>query len=85
MRYEYIDAKSNYRVRTDTTRQFHGRPMQVTMTFGDYKKASGTIFPRLIEIASADRPQAMRVVIDQVEVNPTLAPDRFAMAVPVQP
>lgn len=85
VRYEYIDAKSNYRVRTDTTRQFHGRAMQITMTFGDYKKTSGTIFPHLIEISSADRPRTLRVVIDQLEVNPTLAPDRFAMAVPEKP
>ena len=85
VRYEYIDARSNYRVRTDTTRQFHDRPVQITMTFGDYKKTSGTIFPHLIEIASADRPQTLRVVIDQVEVNPSLAQDRFAMAVPATP
>ena len=85
VRYEYIDSKTGYRVRTDTTRLVHGRPMQVTMTFGDYRKTAGTIFPRLIEIASADRPQTLRVMIDQVEVNPLLAADRFAMAVPAQP
>jgi hypothetical protein len=85
VRYEYIDTKTHYRVRTDTTRLVHGRPMQVTMTFGDYKKTSGTIFPHLIEIASADRPQKLRVIVDQIEVNPPLAEDRFAMAVAAQP
>lgn len=85
VRYEYIDAQSSYRVRTDTTRLLRGRPMQITMTFGDYKKTSGTIFPHLIEITSPDRPQTLRVVIDQVEVNPTLAQDRFAMAGPAAP
>jgi hypothetical protein len=55
------------------------------MTFGDYRKTSGTIFPHLIEIASADRPQTVRVVVDQIEVNPTLAQDRFAMAVLAEP
>jgi outer membrane lipoprotein-sorting protein len=63
----------------------HGQPLQITMTFGDYQKTSGTIFPRLIEISAAGRPQTMRVVVDQVEVNPALAEDRFAMAVPAQP
>jgi outer membrane lipoprotein-sorting protein len=85
VRYEYIDVKSMYRVRTDSTRQVHGQPMQLQMTFGDYKKTSGTIFPHLIEISAAGRPQTMRVVVDTVEVNPPLAEDRFAMAVPAQP
>jgi outer membrane lipoprotein-sorting protein len=85
VRYEYIDSKTSYRVRTDTTRLLHGRAMQVTMTFGDYKKVGGTLFPQLIEITSADRPQKLRVVVDQIEVNPPLAEDRFAMVVPSQP
>jgi hypothetical protein len=85
VRYEYIDAKTSYRVRTDTTRQLHGHATQIIMTFGDYRKTSGTIFPHLIEIASADRPQTVRVVVDQIEVNPTLAQDRFAMAVLAEP
>ena len=85
VRYEYIDTKTGYRVGTDTTRLVHGRPMQVTMTFGDYKKTAGTIFPHLIDVASADRPQTLHVVIDQVEVNPPIAEDRFAMVVPAQP
>jgi outer membrane lipoprotein-sorting protein len=85
VRYEYIDSKTSYRVRTDTTRLVHGRPMQVTMIFGDYKKTGGTVFPQLIEISSADRPQKLRVVVDQIEVNPPLAEDRFAMAVPARP
>jgi hypothetical protein len=85
VRYEYIDSKTGYRVRTDTTRLVHGRPMQVTMTFGDYRKIGGTVFPHLVEIASADRPQTLRVVVDHIDVNPPLAEDRFAMAVPARP
>jgi len=85
VRYEYIDTKTMYRVRTDSTRQVHGQPLQIKMTFGDYKKTSGTIFPHQIDIAAAGRPQTMHVVVDTVEVNPPLAEDRFAMAVPAQP
>ena len=85
VRYEYLDAKSFNRVRTDSTRQVRGRPVQVSVTFNDYKKTHGVPFPRQIEIAAAGRPQHVRIEVDSVEVNPPLSDARFEMTVPDHP
>ena len=79
LRYEYLDAKNFERLRTDSTRTVKGRPVQITATFGDYRKVSGASFPRWVEISASGRPQKLRITVDKVEVNPPLAEDRFAM------
>ena len=78
-RTEYIDAKSFQRLRSDSTRTVKGRPVQISATFGDYHKSGGVAFPHTVEISASGRPQKMRVVVDKIEVNPTLPADRFAM------
>jgi hypothetical protein len=78
-RHEYIDVKSHYEVRMDCTRQIHGRPVLMTTTFGDHRKAGGIVFPYAVEIAAAGRPQTLRVVVDKIEVNPPLSDARFEL------
>ncbi|HEV8202559.1 MAG TPA: hypothetical protein VGS03_21305 [Candidatus Polarisedimenticolia bacterium] len=78
-RTEYIDAKTFQRVRSDSTRTMKGHAVQITATFGDYKKSGGVAFPHTVEISASGRPQKMRVVVDKIEVNPPLPADRFAM------
>jgi hypothetical protein len=85
VRHEYIDVESHIRVRAESVRQMRGRAVQVEATFGDYRRTDGILFPHLIEVGAAGRPQRMRVVVDSVEVNPTLGDDRFEMAVPAAP
>lgn len=81
-RYEYIDVKTFYRLRTETTRTIKGHPVLVDVTFGDYRKTSGTVFPHTIEIAAAGRPEHLNVVVNTVEVNPSLSDTLFAMQAP---
>jgi outer membrane lipoprotein-sorting protein len=85
VRTEYLDVKSFHRVRTDSTRQVRGRAVQFQTTYGDYKKISGVLFPRLIEVEAAGRPQKLRIVVDAIEVNPSLGDDRFVMPAAPQP
>jgi len=85
VRYEYIDVKTLRLVRTDSTRQVRGRAVQIQTTFGDFKKTSGMLFPRLIEVEAAGRPQRLRVVVDKIEVNPPLSDARFEMPASSQP
>jgi len=82
---EYIDVKSLYLVRTDSTRQVRGRAVQIETTFANYKKTVGVAFPRLIEVVAAGRPQRLRITVDEVEVNPPLSEARFETAVPSRP
>ena len=79
VRYDYIDAKSMNLVRTDSTRQVRGRPVQIQTTFGDFKKTDGLLFPSFVEVAAVGRPNTMRIEVESVEVNPPLSDARFAM------
>jgi hypothetical protein len=85
VRYEYLDVKSLNLVRTDSTRQVRGVAVQMQTTFADYKKTSGIRFPRLITIATAGRPQPLRIVVDEIEVNPPLSDALFELSIPAQP
>ena len=82
VRDEYLDVKTYERLRTDSTRTVKGRPVQVQMTFTDYKKTAGVSFPSVVEITASGRPQKLRIAVDKIEVNPVLPDDRFAMLVP---
>jgi hypothetical protein len=76
--FSYLDVKSKYLVRTESTRQVRGRPVRMETTFGDYRKTKGILFPHLVEVRAAGRPQVLRVVVDKIEVNPPLSEARFA-------
>ena len=76
--FSYIDVKSKWLVRTESTRHVRGRPVRMETTFGDYRKAGGILFPHLVEVRAAGRPQVLRVAVDKVEVNPPLSDSRFA-------
>lgn len=77
VRYEYLDVTTYYRVRADSTRTLRGAATQVTTVFDDYRKTSGLAFPHLVTVETEGRPQAMRVVVDKVEVNPKIDDARF--------
>ena len=85
VRYEYLDVKTFYRLRTDSTREIRGHPVQIQATFGDYKKTQGVLFPHRIEVAAAGRPQHLSVVVDKIEVNPPLSDTLFEMSDLAQP
>jgi outer membrane lipoprotein-sorting protein len=84
VRYSYIDAASHFEVRVDSTRQVKGRDLKIETTFADHKKTGGVLFPRRIEIAAEGRPQHARVVVDKVEVNPTLSDALFERPSPAK-
>lgn len=74
----YLDVESARLLRTETTRQVRGKPVRVETTFGDYRRTGGILFPHLVEVRAAGRPQVLRIVVDKVEVNPPLSDARFA-------
>jgi len=84
VRYDYIDVKTHYQVRTDSTRQIRGQAVQLETTFRAHKRASGVLFPGEIEVAAVGRPQELRVVVDKIEVNPPLSDARFTRTTPAK-
>lgn len=79
-RYEYIDAKTWYQIRSDSTRKTRTGTVTIQTKFGDFKKTSGIVFPRKVEVQAENRPDRLRLVVDQVEVNPKLNDARFALS-----
>ena len=76
--FAYVEVKSANLVRTDATRLVRGKRVLIETTFGDYRASGGILFPNLVEVRAAGRPQVLRIVVDKVEVNPPLSDARFA-------
>jgi outer membrane lipoprotein-sorting protein len=79
VRYDYIDVKSHYLVRTDSTRRIRGMDVQLQTTFAAHKKFAGVLFPTTIEVVPVGRPKRLRVMVDTIEVNPPLSDARFTI------
>ena len=79
LRYDYVDAASHQVVRSDVTRIVQGRPTVLENTFSDFRETGGLVFPRAIEMRVKDRPQVLRIAIDEIELNPALDDARFRM------
>jgi hypothetical protein len=60
-------------------RTLRGHEVALETDFGDYRKTSGVAFARSIESGVPGRPQRLRIVVESVEVNVPLDPDRFRM------
>ena len=76
-RFDYIDAKTHYEVRTEMTREIGGRPVRMETSFADHRMTNGILFPRTNEDAAAGRPNPLRIVVDSIELNPTISDERF--------
>ncbi len=74
----FLDVKSASLIRIEATRHVRGRDVRIETTFGDFRQTGGILFPRLVEVRAAGRPQLLRIVVDKVEVNPPLSDARFA-------
>ena len=79
VRYDYVDTTSHQVIRSDVTRIVQGRPTVLENTFSDFRETGGLVFPRTIEMRVKDRPQVLRIAIDQIELNPVLDDARFRM------
>jgi hypothetical protein len=74
----FVDAVSGLIVKTGSTRKVRGHDTTFEVVYGDYRETKGVRFARSIEIGVRDRPQGLRIVVDNVEVNPALDAARFA-------
>lgn len=77
--HQYLDATSYLPVRTESKRLVRGHPVTVEASFGDYRDVEGVLFPHAIETGVVGRPQRLRVVVEEIEVNPALDDARFQM------
>ena len=77
VRHVFLDAESGLVVRTESTRRRRGRDVRLDTVFGDYRTVAGVSFPHSIETGVRGRPRRLRILVEQVEVNPPLDASRF--------
>jgi len=75
----WIDAAAGLVVKTVSTRIWRGREVSLETMFGDYRETGGVVFARSIETRAQGRPRRLRIVVENVEVNPALDDARFRM------
>ena len=77
VRHDYIDVESRQLVRSDIPRRMRGRDVVLVDLFSDFREEDGIVFPHLIETHVMDRPEIIKIVVDEVELNPDLDDERF--------
>jgi hypothetical protein len=75
----WVDAATGLVVKTVSTRRWRGREVSIETTFADYRESGGVRFSRAIETGVPGRPRRLRIVVEDVEVNPALDDARFRM------
>jgi hypothetical protein len=76
----FVDAATGLVVKSESTRKLRGHELAFEVTYADFKKTGAITFPRTIEMGVRGRPQRLRIVVDNVEVNPRLDDARFKPA-----
>jgi hypothetical protein len=74
----FVDAASGLVVKTASTRKVRGHDTAFEVVYGDYRETGGVRFSRAIDIGVRDRPQRLRIVVENVELNPPIDDSRFA-------
>jgi hypothetical protein len=74
-----LDAKTHLVVRVEERRTLDGREVDFVTEVGDYRKVDGILFPHLLEVGPRQGGDRERLVVEEIEVNPPLEDDRFAM------
>ena len=73
----YLDGETFLILRSDTNRSVGGRNVAVETAFSDYRSVGGLVFPHSIEMGAANRPDRLRIVVETIELNPTIDDSRF--------
>jgi len=79
VRYQYLDAESFLEIKTEAKRTVRGSEMEFESTIGDYKEVGGLLLPHSIQSGAKGRPEKQNIVVEKIELNPTLDDSRFKM------
>jgi hypothetical protein len=77
VRHVWLDAATCLVARTEWTGRLRGREVTVETVFRDYRETGGVLFARSIETGIRGGPRRLRIVVDEVEMNPALDDARF--------
>ena len=74
----YLDGDAFIEIKSIFKRELQGQPMEVEITYGDYKEVGGIMMPHSLDLTMGGQ-QTGVVTIEKIEVNPGLDAKIFAM------
>jgi len=77
VRYDYLDAGTHLLVRSDGFRVVRGHRVQLETEYSDYRDVGGLLFPFHIVSRAKERPEALTIDVEKVELDPDLGDSRF--------
>jgi outer membrane lipoprotein-sorting protein len=78
----YIDVARHLEVKGEGRRTIRGAEVESETSLGDYKEVGGVMFPHSVEGGAKGRPERQKILIEKIEINPTLDDARFKMPEP---
>lgn len=75
----WIDTEANLEIKGEGRKTLRGSEVESETVMGDYKPVAGVMFPHSVEGGPKGAPQRQKIVIDKIEVNPTIDDSRFKM------
>ena len=78
----YLDQEYFIEFKAETTREVQGAEVEVSTIFGDYKEVGGLLFAHSMEMSFAGNPAGQVIMIANIELNPEIDDNRFAMPEP---
>ncbi|HEV8199516.1 MAG TPA: outer membrane lipoprotein-sorting protein [Candidatus Polarisedimenticolia bacterium] len=79
IRYLYLDADSSLEIKGESKRTVRGSEAEIETTIGDYKEVEGLLIPFNLQAGAKGSDQKQNIVIEKVELNPTIDVARFKM------
>lgn len=79
IRYLYLDADSYLEIKGESKRTIRGSEAEIETTIGDYKEVEGLLIPFNFQAGAKGSDQKQNIVIEKVELNPTIDVARFKM------
>jgi outer membrane lipoprotein-sorting protein len=78
----YLDVDTGLEIRSVSKRMIRGTETELDTSYGDYKEVGGLMLPHTVDQGAVGRPERQKIIIDKIEINPTIDNSRFAMPAP---
>ena len=85
VRYLYLDADSYLEIKGESKRTIRGSESEIETTIGDYKEVEGLLIPFSFQAGAKGSDAKQNIVVEKVEINPTIDLARFKMPAPAKP
>jgi hypothetical protein len=83
--YIYLDADTMLEIKNEGKRTIRGSEIEFESTFGDYKEVGGLLFPFSIQNGAKGHPEKQNIIVDTIELNPSLDEARYRMPAAAAP